>query len=57
MNSDLENVVRQTLANARAAGQDHWTQIQEAARMIAEVRCDITESEALAMVISNCGYP
>ncbi len=55
MNSDLENVVIQALANARAAGRNHWTQIKEATRVIGEVRRDITESEALAMVISNCG--
>ena len=55
MGSDLENVVCQTLANARAAGRDHWTQIKEAARMIGEVRRDITEAEALALVISNFG--
>ena len=53
MDSDLENVVCQTLANARAAGRDHWTQIKEAARMIGEIRRDITEAEALALVISN----
>ncbi len=53
MDSDLENVVCQTLANARVAGRDHWTQIKEAARMIGKIRRDITESEALVMVISN----
>jgi hypothetical protein len=55
MDGDHENIVCQTLANARAAGRNHWTQIKEATRVIGEVRRDITESEALAMVISNCG--
>ena len=50
MNSDLENVVRQALAGARAAGCDHWTQIEEAVRVISQVRCDLTRSEALAAV-------
>lgn len=54
MDADLENIVSQTLANTRAAGRDHWTQIKEAARMIGEVRHDITELEALAIAISNC---
>ena len=50
MNSDLENVVRQALANTRATGRDHWAQIEEAVRMIGQVRCDLTRSEALTVV-------
>ena len=50
LNRDLENVVRQALADARAAGRDHWTQIEEAVRVIGHIRCDLTSSEAMAIV-------
>ena len=50
MNNDLENVIRQALANARAAGFDQWAQIEEAVRMVRRVRCDMTASEALSAV-------
>ena len=55
MGSDNENIIRQSIANARAAGRDDWTQIKEAAHVIGEIRRDITQAEALAMVISNFG--
>ena len=50
MNSDLENVVRQALDSAKATGRDHWDQIEEAWRVVGHVRCDLTRSEALAVV-------
>jgi len=53
MDRDIENIVRQSLASARVAGRDHWTQIKEAAHRIGEIHGDITEAEALALVISN----
>ena len=50
MDAGLENVIRRALADARAAGQDHLTQTEEAVRASREARPDLTASEILATV-------
>ena len=50
MDPDLDIVIRQTLADARAAGRDHLTQTEEAVRAALKVRPDMTASEALTAV-------
>ena len=50
MDPDLENVVRQALADARAAGRDHLTQTEMAVRAVLQARTDMTASEALTAV-------
>ncbi len=52
MNHDLENVIRQALANAQAAGRDYVAQTGEAVRVVCQVRPDMTASEALITVES-----
>ncbi len=52
MNRDLENVVRQALANAQAAGRDYLVQTGEAVRTVRQIRRGMTASEALMAVES-----
>ncbi len=46
MDPDLETVIRQALADARAAGKDQSTQTKAAVRAVLMVRPDMTVSEA-----------
>ena len=46
MDPDLETVIRQAFADARAAGKDYFTQTKAAVRAVLRVRPDITVSEA-----------
>jgi hypothetical protein len=50
MDRDLENVIRQALADARAAGHDHVSQTEFTARAVLKVRPDMTASDALTQV-------
>ena len=50
MDPDLDIVIRQALADARAAGKDHLTQTEEAVRTAVKARPDMTASEALSAV-------
>jgi hypothetical protein len=50
MDPDLENVIRQTLADARSAGRDHLGQTELAIQMVLQARPGMTTSEALAAV-------
>jgi hypothetical protein len=50
MDPDLENVIRQTLADAEAAGRDHLAQTERAVRAVLQARPDMTASEALTVV-------
>ncbi len=50
MNRNLENVIRQALADARGAGRDTLSQTEHAIRAIHRVRPDINAPEALAKV-------
>ena len=50
MDLDLDIVIRQTLADARAAGRDHLTQTELAVRAVLKARPDMTASEALSAV-------
>ncbi len=50
MDPDLETVIRQALADARAAGKDYFTQTREAVRAVLKVRPDMTPSAAVRAV-------
>ena len=50
MDPDLENVIRQALADARAAGRDHLGQTELAVQMVLQARPDMTASDALTAV-------
>ena len=50
MDPDLENVIRQALADAKAAGKDYLSQIEKAVRTVQQVRSDMTASDALTAV-------
>ncbi len=50
MDPDLENVIRQALADARAAGRDHLSQTELAVRAAQRARPDMTASDALTAV-------
>ncbi len=50
MDPDLENVIRQALADAQAAGRDHLTQTELAVRAVLQARPDMTAPDALAAV-------
>ncbi len=50
MDPDLENVIRQALADAKAAGKDYLSQTELAVRAAQRVRPDMTASDALAAV-------
>ena len=47
---DLENVIRQALTDAKAAGKDHLSQIEDAVWAVKRARPDMTTSDALAAV-------
>ena len=46
----LENVIRQALGDAQAAGRDHLSQTELAVRAVQRARPDMTASDALAAV-------
>ncbi len=50
MDPSIENVIRQALTDARAAGLDHLTQTEEAVRAVLKARPDMTAPEALTAV-------
>ena len=50
MDPDLENVIRQALADAQAAGRDHLAQTELAVRAVQRARPDMTASDALTAV-------
>ena len=50
MNPDLDNVIRQALEGALAAGFDHIGQTVAALQAVQQVRPDMTAAEALAAV-------
>ncbi len=50
MDTDLENVVRQALADALAAGRDRMVQTMIAAQAVQQARPDMTAADALAAV-------
>ena len=50
MNSDLENVIRQAIEKALAAGKDHMAQTVLAVQAIQRARTDITAADAVAVV-------
>ncbi len=50
MDPDLENVIRQALADALAAGKDHMSRGVLAVRAVQRARPDMTASDALAIV-------
>jgi hypothetical protein len=47
MDPDLENVIRQALAEARATGRDDTGQTEHAVRKVRELRPDMTATDAL----------
>ncbi len=50
MDPYLENVIRQALDNALAAGRDHLSQTELAVQAVQRARPDMTASDALAAV-------
>ncbi len=50
MDPDLENVIRQALADAQAAGKDHMGQTVLAVQAVQLARPDMTAADALAAV-------
>ena len=50
MDPDLENVIRQALADAKVAGKDYLSQTEEAVRAVLQARPDMTASDALSAV-------
>ncbi len=50
MDPDLENVIRQALGDALAAGKDHLSQTEHAVQAVLQVRPDMTASDAMAAV-------
>ncbi len=50
MDSDLENVFRQALGVAQAAGKDHLSQTELAVRAVQRARPDMTASDTLTAV-------
>ncbi len=50
MDPDLENVIRQVLADAEAAGRDHVAQTEQAVRAVLQALLDMTASDALTAV-------
>ncbi len=50
MDPDLENVIRQALKDAQAAGKDHTNQTWLAVQAVQRARPDMHPSEALAAV-------
>ncbi len=52
MDTDLDNVIRRTLAEAQAARKDYLTQTEVAVRAVVQAFPDMTASEALTQVNS-----
>ncbi len=50
MDPGLENVIRQALGDALAAGRDHLSQTELAVQAVQRARPDMTASDALAAV-------
>ncbi len=50
MDPDLENVIRQALEDAQAAGKGHMGQTVLAVQAVQQARPDMTASDALAAV-------
>ena len=50
MDSDIQTVIRQALADAQAAGREYLTQTEHAVRAVMQVRPDMTASDALTAV-------
>ncbi len=50
MDPDLENVIRQALKDAQAAGKDHISQTWLAVQAVQRARPDMNPSEALTAV-------
>ncbi len=50
MDPGLENVIRQALGDALAAGKDHLSQTELAVRAVQRARPDMTASDALVAV-------
>ncbi len=50
MDPDLENVIRQALDDALAAGKDHLSQTELAVRAVQQVRPNMTASAGLTAV-------
>ncbi len=50
MDTDLDNVIRRTLAEAQAAEKDYLTQTEEAVRAVLQAFPDMTAPDALAQV-------
>ena len=50
MDPDIENVIRQALADAQAAGKDYLSQTELAVQAVQRVRPDMTASDALVAV-------
>ncbi len=48
MERDLENIIRQAVADAQAAGKDYLSQTEIAVRAVQRARPDMTASDALA---------
>ncbi len=55
MDPDLENVIRQALADSQAAGRDYFAQTETAVRAVLQARPDMTASDALVAVNSVRG--
>ena len=50
MDTPLERIIRQALADARAAGRDYLTQTELAVRTVVKARPDLTASDVLSAV-------
>ena len=50
MDPDLENVIRQALGDAQAAGKDYLSQTEHAVQAVPVARPAMTASDALAAV-------
>ncbi len=50
MDPDLENVIRQALEDAQAAGKDHMNQTWLAIQAVQRARPDMTAADALTAV-------
>ncbi len=50
MDPDLANIIRQALADAKAAGKDYLSQTEEAIRTVRQARPAMTASDALVAV-------
>ena len=55
MDPDLENVIRQALADAKDAGRDYLSQTEVAVRAVLQARPDMTASDALTAVNLRSG--